>query len=331
MKPLVRMVVCLGIVATLACGLSGCRRGQQPASPQLRIGMVPLGTTHRYWLAVHAGALVAANELGVDLLWPPAFRDGDVDGQIKALQRMQELGAKAIGVAPINDPSLHQAVGAVARTGIPMLSFDTSLFDVNLPYVGSDNVLGGRLAGEYLVKSLPPNGTVLALRTSKDAESVEQRVGGFLAAIAARPDITALSDIYAGTVIEDAFVASHDVLDALRARDGGLSAIFCPNEITVVAMMRALENLHLDGKITVVGFDRSPWITNLFVGKGKISALVVQDPNTMGYLAVKELVAALRGTPMPREALTDVRLVTRDLAFEPRLSQLLHPIETLER
>jgi hypothetical protein len=34
---------------------------------------------------------------------------------------------------------------------------------------------------------------------------------------------------------------------------------------------------------------------------------------------------------MPREALTEVRLVTRDLAFEPRLSQLLHPIETLER
>jgi ABC-type sugar transport system substrate-binding protein len=325
-----RSVCCLVVLgAALALGLPACHRPEAPR--QLRIGVLPIGTTHRYWLAIHAGALIAANELGVDVLWPAAFRDGDAAAQVRAMQRMQEDGAAAIGIAAINEAALHRAVGAVARTGMPLLSFDTSLLGITLPYVGSNNELGGHLAGEYLAKSLPAGSTVLALRTSKDALSVELRVSGFLAAMAARPDVTVISDVYAGTVIEESFVRSHAVLDARHAADGGLSAIFCPNEITIIAMMRALEDLHLDGKIRVVGFDRSPWITNLFLGHGKIEALVVQDPNMMGYLTVKELVAAVHGTPIPQETLTDVRLVTRDLASEPRLMQLLHPIETLER
>ena len=44
--------------------------GCEPASgKKLTIALIPKGTTHEFWKSVHFGALKAAKELDVDIIW----------------------------------------------------------------------------------------------------------------------------------------------------------------------------------------------------------------------------------------------------------------------
>ena len=236
----------------------------------------------------------------MEVLWPGRFAMA-MPRRNSRHPRIRARGAAALAVVPISEGPVSDEIRAARDAGLPVLSYDTAFRGFDLPSIGSDNELGGRLAGQYLGGLIKSAGRVLALRTSSEAISTQLRVKGFIEAMASHPDLTLIDDVYAGTLLESAFVKSHELLDKYDAAHGGIAGIFCPNEISIIAMMRALENVGLDGKIPVVGFDRSPWITSLFVNHGKIEALVIQDPNSMGYLSVKMLEGAVRGVPIPRQ------------------------------
>jgi ribose transport system substrate-binding protein len=76
--------------------------------------------------------------------------------------------------------------------------------------------------------------------------------------------------------------------------------------------------------VRFIGFDAS---TNLVQGlrDGVIDGLVVQDPVNMGYLAVRTLVAHIRGEQVRRRIDTGVRLVTPDVMDQPEIKSLLEP------
>jgi ABC-type sugar transport system substrate-binding protein len=95
-------------------------------------------------------------------------------------------------------------------------------------------------------------------------------------------------------------------------------------------MMRALENVRLDGRFPWSGSTGRPGSTACSY-HGKIEALVIQDPNSMGYLSVKLLAAAVHGAAIPPRTLTQVQLVTRDMVSQPEVRKLLYPSEILER
>ncbi|MDP8999028.1 MAG: hypothetical protein M3O46_02845, partial [Myxococcota bacterium] len=62
-----------------------CKRdvaGGSAAAARIRIAVVPKGTTHEFWKSVHAGAIKAARELDIDVIWKGALREDDLKGQI---------------------------------------------------------------------------------------------------------------------------------------------------------------------------------------------------------------------------------------------------------
>ena len=58
--------------------------GRAPA--RRRIAVIPKGTTHEFWKAVHAGAVKAARELDVDVIWKGPVKEDDRDEQIKVIE-----------------------------------------------------------------------------------------------------------------------------------------------------------------------------------------------------------------------------------------------------
>ena len=74
----------LTITAT-GCSLPGgdasTSSGRAPA--RRRIAVIPKGTTHEFWKAVHAGAVKAARELDVDVIWKGPVKEDDRDEQIR--------------------------------------------------------------------------------------------------------------------------------------------------------------------------------------------------------------------------------------------------------
>jgi ribose transport system substrate-binding protein len=313
-------------LAAVAAVLSAC--AGQTGGNRLTIAVIPKGTTHAFWQSIHAGALQAAAELDVDIVWRGPLREDDRDSQISEVENAVARGVSGIVLAPLDDTALVPPVTNAIRDGVPVVIFDSGLKGGDfVSFVATDNDKGGRLAGEHLVKVLNGKGKVVLLRYAEGHDSTTRREEGFLAAIKAAPGIEILSsNQYGGADVEGSYKIGETVLSRYKRPDGSLDVdgIFCPNESGSFAMMRVLQDNGWAGKVKFVGFDASP---NLVQGlrDGAIDGLVVQDPVRMGYLAVKTMVSHLNGQPVEKWIDTGVHVATKENMETPEIKPLVEP------
>ncbi len=327
MKTALRIVVAIVVTAGIA---SACRRGPsvgtQQGAARLTIAVIPKGTTHEFWKSVHAGAIKAARELGVELLWQGPLREDDREEQIKVVDTIRARRVSGIALAPLDDKALRLPVRDAVRSGIPVVIFDSGLASEDyVSLVETDNYKGGRMAGEHLASLLNGTGKVIVLRLHEGAASTTAREQGFLDVMKEHAGIDVVSsNQYAGASTEGAYKASENLLTATRAAAGGVTGIFCPNESTTFGMLRALQDARLAGKIRFVGFDTSDKMVQA-LRDGELDALVLQNPFNMGYLAVHTLVRHIHGEQVERHIDTGATLVTKANMDEPDIRERLMP------
>jgi ribose transport system substrate-binding protein len=324
------------LLLVLSWSLPGCQRSQPSSESDpgsnpsgqaaLRIAMIPKGTTHEFWKAVHAGAVKAEKELGVEVVWKGPLKEDDLKAQIDLVQSFTAQRVAGIALAPLNDKALGVSVAAAVASQVPVVVFDSDLKgNAHASFVATDNLAAGRLAGNAMAKALGGKGNVVLLRYQEGSASTHNREQGFLEAVAAHPEIKVVSaNQYGGATTESAFAASESVLIAQGAGRGQVQGVFCPNESTTFGMLLALEKAGLAARLQFFGFDASEKLVAA-LEKGSLSGLVLQDPFNMGYLAIKTLVAHVRGEPVAARIDTGSKLVTRDNMQAPEMQSLLRP------
>lgn len=311
-------------------GAIGCNRPEPKSSgpKKLVIAVIPKGSTHEYWKSIHAGAMKAAGELGVDILWKGPLKEDDREAQIKVIEDLTSRGVDGIVIAPLDEQALRGPVNNATRAGIPVVIVDSPLSGADyVSYAATDNFAGGKKAGEELCRLLGGQGRVAMLRCDVGSASTEAREAGWEAAIRECPGLKVVSDNeYGGVTTEHAFQVSENILSRLTDRSGalGLDGVFCSNESSCFGMLRALQNNGYAGKVRFVGFDCSPKLIEA-MRAGQIDALVVQNPFMMGYLGVKNIVAHLRGQQIEKKIGTGETLVTSANMDQPEIKELLHP------
>lgn len=320
-----------GLLITLPLG---CKKGDgggpggsgAASGKPLRIAVVPKGTTHEFWKAVHAGAVKASKELGVEIIWKGPLKEDDLKSQVDLVHSFTAQGVSGMVLAPLNDSALAAPVKSAVRAGVPVVIFDSDLKgDQHASFVATDNRAAGRLAGEKLGALLGGKGNVVVLRYQEGSASTQHREEGFLEAIREFPDVKLVSqNQYAGATTETAFSASENLLIAQQAGKGQLQGVFCPNESTTFGMLLALEKAGLAGKVRFIGFDSSAKLIE-GVRAGKIDGLVLQNPFNMGYLAVKTLVRHLKQEQVEARIDTGASLVDKTNMDQPDMKALLSP------
>lgn len=313
-------VLCL---LTLACGAPGDRASAPEAAAGRTIAVIPKGTTHEFWKSVHAGAVKAARELGVEIIWKGPVREDDRDEQIKVVENFVATGVDAIVLAPLDDTALVPAARDAASQGIPVVIIDSDLrWDGQVSFVATDNYRGGAEAAARLGELLGGGGRVLVLRYQEGSASTTNRETGFLDTLAREfPAIEVVSsNRFGGATTETAYAAAENLLVRFRQLDG----IFCPNESTTFGMLRALQDAGRAGKVRFVGFDSSVKLVEA-LGAGELDGLVVQNPFTMGELGVRAAVAKLDGEPVEPRIDTGVLVATPDNMDDPAVRELLAP------
>jgi ribose transport system substrate-binding protein len=308
------------VLALLAAG--GCSSGDG-AGGRTSIAVVPKGTTHEFWKTVHAGALSAGRELGVDVLWKGPLREDDRDEQIKVIEGFVSRGVHALVLAPLDANALVPSVREAAAAGIPVVVIDSDLaWDGQVATVATDNVQGGRLAARELGRRMEGRGRAALLRYVEGSASTMQREQGFLETLAAEfPGIElSSSGQRAGATVEGAYRAAENLLNAQPDMDG----VFCPCEPVVFGMLRALQDAGRAGSVHLVGFDATDKLLEALCS-GQIDALIVQDPFRMGSLGVRAALDHLAGRPVERRVDTAAVAVTRENLEEPAVRALLHP------
>jgi len=318
----------LVIIVAAVIGSVGCTK-KEPGEDKIRIAVIPKGTTHIFWKSIHAGAIKASQELDVEVIWKGPLKEDDRDSQIRVMEDFITRGVSGIVLAPLDDAALRRPVSDAVKNNIPVVIIDSSLkSDDYTCFVATDNYQGGRKGGERLAQLLGGEGKVIMLRYQEGSASTMNREKGFLDVLSEKyPQIEVVSSSqYGGATTESAYKASENLLAPLRKADGGLSVdgIFCPNESTAFAMLLALQDSGLAGKVKYVGFDSSERLVKA-LKNGEMHGLVLQDPINMGYLGVKTIVRHLRGEKVEKLTDTGSVVATAENMNDPKIQNLLEP------
>ncbi len=305
----------------LACLAPAAACGDSQRSGAPRIAVIPKGTQHVFWNAIHAGAQQAAKEGGVEILWKGPVPESDRQAQIHLLQNFVTSGVDGIVLAPVDDQALARPVADAVAAGIPVVVIDSALQgDAHVAYVATDNRRGGELAGKKLAEELGGKGKVIVLRFQQGSASTTQREDGALAALAAFPGIEVVSkDQYASDEQQAKAAAA-----ALLLAHPDATGVLCPNESTTHGFLVALEHAGKAGTIKFTGFDSSAALQR-GLEQGHIHGLVLQDPVGMAAQGVRALLAALAKQPIEKLQTTALALATPQNCKEPAISILLQP------
>lgn len=319
--------------AAAACGrASGSNKTtSNGAGRKLTIAVIPKGTTHEFWKAIHAGAVRAERELAatgdsVTLIWKGPIREDDREQQVQVVEGFVTEGVQGMVLAPLDSRGLVRPVEEARRAGVPTVIIDSGLeTDSIVSFVATDNRKGGALAADRLGELLGGKGKALLLRYAEGSASTEEREKGFLEELHAKyPQIQLVSaDQYAGPTRETAKRASENLLNRFG---GDIQGIFTVNESSTIGMLLALQDINKagGGQIHFIGFDPSPILITAMRAH-QIDGLVVQDPMKMGYLGVKTMVDHLHGKSVPRRIDTGVTLVTPANLDSARVKELVTP------
>jgi ribose transport system substrate-binding protein len=316
----VALVMALGFAC---CGGGGPGGSSPGENRKFQIAVIPKGTTHEFWKAIHAGAERAADELDVEIIWKGPQKEDDRAQQITVVEDFISRGVDGIVLAPLDDRALMRPVRDAARENIPVVIIDSALQGSDyVSYVATDNHRGGVLAARRLAAVLGGRGEIFLIRYQEGSASTMQREAGFLETIEGEfPEITLLvKDQYAGATTE----TSYQLAENLLSRFPGVDGIFAPNESSTFGTLRALQESGLAGGVKFVGFDSSPKLIQ-GLRDGHLHGLVLQNPLKMGYLGVRTMVAHLRGEATEKLIDTGVELATSENMDSPAIRSLLQP------
>jgi ribose transport system substrate-binding protein len=312
-----------GLLLFWSCGNKSERGLSSQRSKRPQIAVIPKGTTHEFWKSIHLGALKAADEFDLEVIWKGPQREDDRAQQITVVEDFISRGVDGIVLAPLDERALQRPVQDAVRENIPVVIIDSGLQGSDyISYVATDNYKGGVIAARKLKELLHGRGQIFLIRYQEGSASTTQREQGFLDTMHAEaPNISFLvQDQYAGSTTESAYQLAENLLGRFPDVDG----IFTPNESSTFGALRALQESGLAGKIVFIGFDSSPKLVQ-GLQDGHIQGLVLQNPVKMGYLGVRMMALHLRGQPVESVVDTGVYFATLENMATPEIQGLLLP------
>ncbi|MCE9613577.1 MAG: substrate-binding domain-containing protein [Lentisphaerae bacterium] len=299
------------------------------AAPELQLGVIPKSTGGEFWETVEKGARQAAADLHVTIRWEGTVTETETAEQNKIIENMVNLGVSGLAVAPLNKAGQRKQIEHAVKAGIPVVVFDSAVDgNAHASYVATDNTKAGALGGQHLVSLLgPAPAKVMCMRFSQGTGSTEARAAGFIDTIKAAGHAI-VADPYpdTGTVEGCKTTAANTLEQFVKNNQLDLDGIFACNLYSALGVASALDDLRKAGiqtHVKFVGFDTSKKLVEDLQG-GRIDALVAQDPQRMGYLAVETLVKVVRGEAVPPVIDTGAVIVTKQgLDADPAVRKLV--------
>jgi ribose transport system substrate-binding protein len=317
------------IALILSAAFFACEK-REVKDAAVTIAVIPKGTTHIFWESVHAGAIKASIELGVNINWIGPEKEDDRQQQIAVVDNQVLNNVSGIVLAPLDEMALRRPVRDAVRRNIPVIIIDSNLQDsedVYTSFIATDNREGGRIAGREMAKFLEGKGRVVLLRYMEGSASTTNREEGFLESLKQFPGIALASDEqYAGATRAQAQQASENLILRFKDEQGNLmiDGIFCPNASSTYGMLQALRRQRQTGRVIFIGFDSDePLVKGL--EQGEIHGLVVQNPFQMGFLGVKVMLDHLQGKPVEKRIDTGVTFVLKQDLQRPEIQELIDP------
>ncbi|MCQ2379204.1 MAG: substrate-binding domain-containing protein [Victivallaceae bacterium] len=274
-----------------------------------QIAVIPKGTANMWWEVVRKGAERAAQEENCTVSWNGPEVETDREKQIQAVEDALIKRADAVVIGPNDYKALARPIENIAGKSVPCIVIDSPVAAEKYDsFVGTDNYKGGAEAARLLAAAIGGHGQVLVIRFVQNSASTDARDAGFTDTIKKDyPGIEILSAQYTLGTVEDARQKTIDLLERFPQTD----AVFAVNHPSSVGAFKGIETQKLDGKIRFVAFDSDPILLD-GVARGKVLAIIAQNPFEIGYQGVRQAARKLRGETIERSLPIPSMTVTRD-------------------
>lgn len=275
------------------------------------IAVIPRDTAEEIWVSEHGGAVDAAARNGLTVYWNGPSREDEVEQQIALTERAIKEHAYGIILSPNHTFALTTTVQRAISHEIPVVILGSKIPvspGPRVAYVLNDTQAAGWIAARHISKILHGKGKMLVLGVDSSSPGSVERAEAFE---------QALEKIAPGITIAQKLVgpfsfgqAEEAMEEALRAHKD-VSAVFAIGANATRGAYAAVRTMGRAKSIAIVGCDQTVDLMFL-LRHGGIDALIAQDTRTMGYFAVKTLIAQTKGVAVAPYLYFPPTLVTRE-------------------
>ena len=254
-----------------------------------RIALAMSEMANPFFTALFKGAQAHAELHGLETLYSDA--ENDDAQQLVAIQNFIGQKVDFLIVNPTNSQAVQPGIEMAHNAGIPVITVDRKE-DSNqaLAHIASDNIAGGRLAAEYLIRQLPRGGAIAEFEGIPGTSASYERGKGFNDRIMQHDNLKIVKREIAHFNRDEARILMQRLLD----RNQTFDAIFAHNDNMILGVLDALQAAHVVQRPLLIGFDAIPEARQA-IAEHKLSATIAQKPQLMGALAVDIVVKVLRG------------------------------------
>lgn len=317
---LILLVVMILGVTVMGCGKD--RAATSGNSNSKKITVIVKTVESPYFQTVKKGAEAAAQKYGasIDFVGAPGG-EADINGQVTLIENA--ISQKPVGVvlAASDSAAVAPAAQKLIDAKIPLALVDSACNVKDyLSYATTDNEEASYQVGKKLAEITGGKGKVAIVSFSPGAGSAIAREKGFNKAIAEYPDMKVVQTVYCDSDKAKALILTQDIITA----NPDITAIYGANEQSLVGVARGVKET--GSKAIVVGFDSSDDVLPLLVDK-TIKATAVQDPYSMGYMAVENIMKSINGESIKKSVDTGAVIVTPENMKEEKSHKVLYPLE----
>ncbi len=293
----------------------GCQRGEKSAVDGPTVALVMKTLNNPFFIDMQKGAEEAAERLSVNLIVQAAEREVDVEKQMQIIENLIQRKVDAICVSPSGSKEIVPAIVKANKANIPVLIVDTRVDAEALQeagariaaFIGSDNVEGGRIAGEHIVKKLGGQGKVAVLEGIPGHETGDARLKGFHQAVDHESGIEIVVSQTANWERDQGYNVFQNILQS----NPEVQALFACNDMMALGAIEAIAAARKSGEIIVVGFDAVEDARES-IQKGEMEGSIAQYPSAMGKLAVETAVDIINGQTVSEFISTKIELITKE-------------------
>ncbi|TDO92193.1 ribose-binding protein [Halanaerobium saccharolyticum] len=295
-----KLTIVLALSLILLVGLSA-----GAAAQDIKIGLAVSTLNNPFFVDLKDGAESMAEEMGVEILTVDA--QNDAAAQLSSVEDLLIKQIDVLIVNPVDGNAVVSAITAANDAGVPVITVDRAAEGGDVvSHIASDNVEGGKMAGEFIAKQLNKEGNVVELQGIPGTSAARDRGKGFNIVMDKYPNLKVIARQPAGFDRAEGMTVMENILQG----NPDIDAVFAHNDNMALGAMEAISAAGRSDEIMIVGFDAIDDAVEA-VKEGKMAATVAQRPTLMGEMAVETAVKVANGNevkeyiPVPLELITD--------------------------
>ncbi|HZK84810.1 MAG TPA: ribose ABC transporter substrate-binding protein RbsB [Desulfosporosinus sp.] len=285
------ILVVLMSISLIGCGTTQSKletKDTVKSTDKVTIGFSISTLNNPFFVTLKEGAEKAAKDAGADLLVVDAG-----DKTAKQLSDIEDLIQKKVSVLLINptdSAAVVTAVQAANKAKIPVITVDrASNGGTVVSHIASDNVKGGSMAAEYIMKTLGNKGNLVELQGIAGTSAARDRGKGFHNIVDGKDGVK----VVASQPADFDRAKGLSVMENILQGNKDIQAVFAHNDEMALGALTAIQ---ASGKtnIMVVGFDATDDAVKS-VKDGKMAATVAQKPGLIGKTALETALKVAKG------------------------------------